>query len=411
VSAPGKLVRSSRWKTGPSRQRPLGSECCGPLATVVAKRTQRLHGVWVALRTLQGPRVSLLEAVFGTAARTDLCGGREMKLASLPLQRREFVTLIGGAAAAWPLAARAQQPGTPVIGFLNSASPRRFANMVDAFREGLNSQGFREGHEFRIEYQWAEGDYNKLPALASELVQRRVALIAATGGIISAQAAINSTSTIPILFVSGIDPVVLGMVSSLSRPGGNVTGVSLYTTELASKRLELLKELVPRSSAFALLVKPASEAIDIEIKDMSRAARGFGLELIVLKARTEREIEAAFASAAGQGASAITIGADPFFTSLSDQLVALAARHSLPAVYPFRQYTRAEGLMSYGTELTWAYRQIGVYAGRILKGDKPADLPVQLPTKFNLVINLKTAKALGLEIPATLLARADEVIE
>jgi ABC-type uncharacterized transport system substrate-binding protein len=327
------------------------------------------------------------------------------------VKRREFITLLGGAAA-WPLAARAQQPGTPVIGFLNSASPRPFANMVDAFREGLKSQGLLEGRDFRIEYQWAEGDYNKLPALASELVQRGVALIAATGGIISAQAAIKATSTIPILFVIGIDPVELGMVSSLSRPGGNVTGVSLYTTELATKRLEMLKELVPGGSTFALLVNSArSQAIDIEIKDMSAAARRFGLELIVLKARTEREIEAAFASAAGQGASAITISADPFFTSLSGQLVALAARHSLPAVYPFRQYIRAEGLMSYGTELAWAYRQIGFYASRILKGEKPADLPVQLPTKFDLVINLKTAKALGLDVPPTLLAIADEVIE
>jgi putative tryptophan/tyrosine transport system substrate-binding protein len=327
------------------------------------------------------------------------------------MRRREFIALLGGATAAWPLAARAQQASTPVIGFLNSASPRPFTNMVEAFGEGLNSQGLREGRDFRVDYQWAEGQYDKLPALATELVQRGVALIAATGGVSSARAAITATSTVPILLVIGIDPVQIGMVSSLNRPGGNATGFSLYTSELAAKRLELLTEVVPGSSALALLVNPDAEIIDIEIKDTSAGARAFGLELIVFKARTEGEIEGAFASAAGQRAGAIIISADPFFTSLSGQLVALAARHSLPAVYAFRRYTETGGLMSYGTELTWAYRQIGVYAGRILKGDKPADLPVQLPTKFDLVINLTTAKTLGIDVPASLLARADEVIE
>jgi putative ABC transport system substrate-binding protein len=324
------------------------------------------------------------------------------------MRRREFIGL-AGSAAVWPRVARAQQKPMPVIGFLNSASAS--TKMTEAFSEGLNSQGLLEGRDFRIDYQWAAGQYDKLPALATELVQRGVVLIAATGGVTSAQAAMKATSTLPILFVTGIDPVQIGMVASLKRPGGNATGVTLYTNELAAKRLQLLKEIAPESSTFALLVNPGSPTIDIEINDMIAGSRALRLELIAFKARTEREIEGAFASAAGQRVSAIIISADPFFTSLSGQLVALAARHSMPAVYPFRRYPESGGLMSYGTELTWAYRQIGVYAARILKGEKPGDLPVQLPTTFELVINLKTATALGLTVPQSLLQRADEVIE
>jgi ABC-type uncharacterized transport system substrate-binding protein len=338
--------------------------------------------------------------------------------------RREFMTLLGGAAVAWPLEPRAalaseasgqrgdskvQRP-MPVIGFLNTTSLQRFAALVDEFRAGLSSEHLLEGRDFRMDYRWAEGDYSKLPALANELVQRRVALIAATGGMVSAQAAMKATTTIPILFVVGIDPAQAGMVASLNRPNGNATGVSLYTTELVSKRLELLKAIVA-GSTFALLVNPDTDAVDDEIRDTSASARVLGLELIIVQARAERDLDAAFSSAVRQRANAIMISPDALFTSLGGQLVALAARHSLPAIYPFRRYTRAGGLMSYGAELTWAYHQIGVYAGRILKGDKPATLPVQLPTRFDLVINFTTAKALGLEIPATLFARADEVIE
>src|SRR5262245_12006398 len=326
------------------------------------------------------------------------------------MRRRDLLGVLGGVVVGWRLPARSQNV-VPVIGFLHSASRPRFASVVNAFHEGLNSEGLLEGRDFWIEYQWAEGDYSKLPALASVLVQRKVAVIAATGGTQSAQAAIKATSTVPILFVIGIDPVHIDIVSSLNRPSGNATGVSLYTTELATKRLELLSKVVPASTTFALLVNPSSEAISIELRDTRASASGLGLELIVLEARTERDIEAAFDFAARQRASGILVSADPLFTSLSSQLVTLAGRHGLPAVYPFRQYTHVGGLMSYGTELTWAYRQIGVYAGRILKGSKPAELPVQLPTKFAMVINLKTAKALGIAVPPSLLARADEVIE
>ena len=357
--------------------------------------------------------------------------------------RRRFITLLGGAAVAWPLGPRtalaseasgqrgdsgdskgrvlaseaggqrgdskAQRP-VPVIGFLNTTSLQRFAALAGEFREGVSSQHLLEGRDFRMDYRWAEGDYTRLPALANELVQRKVALIAATGGMVSAQAAIKVTTTIPILFVTGIDPAQAGLVASLNRPNGNATGVSLYTTELVSKRLELLKAVV-HGSTFALLVNPDTDAVDEEIRDTSASARALDVELIVVQAHAQRDLDAAFGSAVRQRASAIMISPDALFTSLSDQLVALAARHSLPAIYPFRRYVSAGGLMSYGAELTWAYHQIGVYAGRILKGDKPAMLPVQLPTRFDLVINAATAKALGLEIPATLLGRADEMIE
>jgi putative ABC transport system substrate-binding protein len=324
--------------------------------------------------------------------------------------RRRFLTLIS-AATTWPLASHAQQRTMPVIGFLNSASPRALSKYTAAFREGLQAQGFVEGRNVWIDYRWAEGHYDELPRLASELVQSQVTLIAATGGVTSAQAARNATSTIPILFVAGFDPVALGLVASLNNPSGNATGVSVFSTELATKRLEVLHDLLPGVTTLGLLVNPGSSATRIETRDSISAAQQFGIELIVLEASTEREIDAAFGSLASKKTNALLVSADPFFTSKRDELVALAARHRLPAMYPWREYVEAGGLLSYGTELTWAYHQIGVYAGRIIKGAKPTELPVQLPTSFELVINLKTAKSLGLTIPALLLARANETID
>jgi len=275
----------------------------------------------------------------------------------------------------------------------------------------LQSQGFIEGRNVRIDYRWAEGHYDDLPKLAAELVQSQVNLIAATGGVTPAQVAKNATATIPVLFVAGFDPVQLGLVASLNNPGGNLTGVSVFSTELATKRLEVLHDLLPGISALGILVNPGSVATRIETRESVAAAQHFGLELLVIEASTEREIDAAFASLASNKTNALLVSADPFFTSKRDELVALAARHALPAMYPWREYVEAGGLLSYGTELTWAYHQIGNYAGRILKGAKPTDLPVQLPTNFDLVINVKTAKALGLTVPALVLARVSETID
>jgi ABC-type uncharacterized transport system substrate-binding protein len=340
-------------------------------------------------------------------------------VANNSMTRRNFLTVVAGAAA-WPLLSHAQQPAMPVIGFLSSGSPRTFARFTAAFREGLRSQGYTEGRNVWIDYRWAEGHYDELPALAAELVQRQVALIAAGGGIASAQSARNATRTIPVLFVAGFDPVRLKLVTSLNNPGGNVTGVSVFSTELATKRLELLHDLMPAAQTIAILVNPGTTAAGIEIKDATAgietesataAAQLLGLELVVLEATTDSDLEAAFALAVRKQASALLVSADPFFTIRRAELVALAARHALPAMYPWREYVEAGGLVSYGTELTWAYRQIGVYAGRIMKGAKPTDLPVQLPTNFELVINLKTAKALGLTVPPLVLARADKAIE
>jgi putative tryptophan/tyrosine transport system substrate-binding protein len=329
--------------------------------------------------------------------------------------RREFVTLLGGAAAlssgAWPSAARAQQPAVPVIGFLSSGSPRAFASLVAAFRQGVSEQGYVEGRNLFIAVRWAEGHYNELDGLANDLVRRQVRLIAATGGVVSAKAAMKATATIPILFVIGSDPVQLGLVASLARPGGNATGASVFSTELAPKRLELLNALGSEIRIAAILVNPGSVTTDIETRDAIAAAQLIGLQLLVLKASTESEIDAAFGLANQQQVSALLVSADPFFTSRRDQIVALAARHAIPVMYPWREYVQAGGLMSYGTELTWGYHLIGRYAGRILKGEKPSDLPVQLPTRFKLVVNLKTAEALGLELPMQLLALADEAIE
>jgi putative ABC transport system substrate-binding protein len=324
--------------------------------------------------------------------------------------RRNFLTVIAGAAA-WPLVSHAQQPAMPVIGFLSSGSPRTFAKLTAAFREGLRSQGYIEGRNVWIDYRWAEGHYEDLPALAAELVRRQVTLIAATGGIVSAQSAKKATSTIPILFVAGFDPVRLELVASLNNPGGNVTGVSVFSTELATKRLELLHDLMPGAHTIAILVNPGSLAAGIETKDATAAAQLLGLELLVLEATTESDLQAAFALAARKQMSALLVSADPFFTIRRAELVALAARHALPTMYPWREYVEAGGLVSYGTELTWAYHEIGVYAGRIMKGTKPTELPVQLPTEFELVINLKTAKALGLTVSPMMLVRANKTIE
>jgi putative tryptophan/tyrosine transport system substrate-binding protein len=319
------------------------------------------------------------------------------------MRRREFIAGLGSAAA-WPLVARAQQPPMPVIGFLNSGSPRPFAPLLAAFRQGLNDGGYVEGQNVAIEYRWAEGRYDQLPALAADLVRRRVAVIAATGGTPSARAAKAATATIPILFATA-NPVGDGLVASFSRPGSNATGVSVFTTELAPKRLQWLRELVPKAGKIGMLINPAAN-----VQEMEAVTRA-GLHLLTIKAQADSDLEQAFTEAAEQGIEALLVSADPSFNARRAQLVALAARHSLPAAYPWREYVEAGGLMSYGTSLAGTYRQVGQYVSRVLKGDKPADLPVQNPTKFELVINLKTAKALGLTVPETLLATADEVIQ
>jgi putative tryptophan/tyrosine transport system substrate-binding protein len=323
--------------------------------------------------------------------------------------RREFIALAGGAAVAWPLALRAQQKSMPMIGFLGSASPGRTAPLLAAFHQGLGETGYVEGQNLAFEYRWAEGRYDRLPALAADLVVRKVDLIAADG-IPAALAAKAATSTIPIVFSVG-DPVDLGLVASLARPGGNLTGVSTMAPELSSKRLELLSELVPQVGVIALLVNPTNSNTERIIGDMQEAARAKGVQLHILNAGTESEIDAAFATLVQLHAGALVVGGDPFFGNWREQLVTLAARHGVPAIYQWREFTEAGGLISYGASFTAAFRQVGIYAGRILKGAKPDDLPVQQPTTFELIVNLKTAKELGLTVPPSILARADEVIE
>jgi putative ABC transport system substrate-binding protein len=311
--------------------------------------------------------------------------------------------------------ARAQQPSTlPVIGFLNSASrgpSGPFRPFLDAFHQGLNEGGYVEGRNVVIEYRWAGGQFARLPELAADLVARRVSLIAATGGAVSARAAKGATSTIPILFIGGQDPVADGIVTSLNQPGGNATGVALRTLELMTKRLELLRELVPHAAAVALLVNPTDVTNELEAKDVEAMMRAIGGNMVLLKASAENDFEPTFASAARQQADALLVSPNPFFTARRAQIVTLAARHGMPAAYPWREYVDAGGLMSYGPSIVGAYRQIGLYAGRILKGEKPSGLPVQMPIKFELIINLKVAQALRLTIPRIMLIRADEVIE
>ncbi len=325
--------------------------------------------------------------------------------------RRRDLLILGGAAVAWPIAAHAQQKTMPVIGFLSSRSPGEAALLVAAFRQGLNETGYIEGQNLAIEYRWAEGHYDRLPALAADLVERKVAVIAALGGTPSARSAKNATPTIPIVFSMGDDPVAIGLIASLARPGGNLTGLSFLVTELTPKRLELLIELVPQAKMIALLINPANTGAERSVRETQEAARAKGVQLPILKAGTESEIDAAFSSLVQLQAGALVVQADPFLDGQREQLVALAARHAVPAIYGFREFAASGGLITYGTSLTAVYRQVGTYVGNILKGANPADLPVQQPTKFELVVNLKTAKALGLTVPQSILARADEVIE
>ncbi len=328
------------------------------------------------------------------------------------MRRREFITLVGGAAAtslAAPLKARSQ-PAFPVIGFLHSATLETRRGYVAAFLRGLNESGYDDGRNVAVEYRWAENQFDRLPALAAELVRRPVAVLFA-GGPSPAMAAKSATATIPIVFTSGSDPVKAGLVSSLNRPGGNLTGVHVFLSLMESKRLGLLRELVPAAAVVGVLFNPKSQTAGAQTDDVRSAAQALGQGIVVLNASTEQDIHRAFASLVQSRASELLVGADPFFNSQRQQLVTLAAHHGIPAIYELREYAAAGGLMSYGTDLLDAYRQAGLYAGRILKGEKPAELPVMQSTKFEFVINLKTAKALGLTVPPTLLARADEVIE
>jgi putative ABC transport system substrate-binding protein len=327
------------------------------------------------------------------------------------MQRRQFITLLGGAAAAWPLAAQAQQPTLPVVGFLNAASAQNYTRQLAAFLKGLGENGYVDGRNVAVEYRWAKDQNDRLPAMAADLVHRQVAVIAATSTP-AALAAKAATTTIPIIFELGSDPVQLGLVASLSRPGGNVTGVTNANMGIAPKRLQLLHELLPTARIMALLVNPAEPALaETYTKEVQAAARNFGLELHVLNATSEGDFDVAFSKLTQLRAGGLVIGGGAFFTSRTEQLAALSVRHAVPAIYYNRRFAVAGGLLSYGADSTDAYRLAGIYTGRVLKGDKPADLPVQQATKVELYINLKTAKALGLTIPNTLIGRADEVFE
>src|SRR6516162_2133036 len=326
------------------------------------------------------------------------------------MNKREFITLIGGAAASWPLAARAQQTGLPVIGYLNLGSPESDTSRLTGLRRGLNQSGYVEGRNFVIEYRWAGNEADRLPALVADLVQLRVTVIVAAG-VLPARAAMAATTTIPIVFVVGADPVQLGLVASLNRPGGNLTGFNTFAGELGAKALALLHELVPSTATIGFLENPNNPIFEVTTRDVLAAAPAIGLKVQVLKAGTDREIDAAFVSLVQAQTGALLVGGDLFFNNRIERLIELAARHAIPTMYTVREFVVAGGLISYGTSLIEEYRQVGLYAGRILKGEKPADLPVIQATKFELVINLKAAKALGLQTPDRLLALADEVIE
>jgi putative ABC transport system substrate-binding protein len=326
------------------------------------------------------------------------------------MRRRDFITLVGGVAA-WPLAARAQQSAMPVIGFLSSLSARDAARITAAFFQGLNEAGYVNGRDVAVEYRWAEGEYERLPTMAVELVRRQVAVIAAVSGTPAGMAAKSATMSIPIVFAIGGDPVAPGLVTNLSRPGGNVTGVTFFTSPLAAKRLELLRELVPKAKTFAVLTNPDNPPSKLEGIEVPAAAKAFGQEASVFNATTEAHIDDAFAAIVQQRIDALFVSADPLFFNYRDKVVALAARHRVPAIYAYREQVEAGGLIAYGASRSEAYRQAGSYVGQILKGEKPGALPVVLPTKFEFVLNLKTAKAFGLTVPNTLLVSADEVIE
>jgi putative ABC transport system substrate-binding protein len=327
------------------------------------------------------------------------------------VRRREFITLLGGAAAAWPLAARAQQPAMPVVGYLGGRSPKTDVPMLSAFRQGLSETGYVEGNNVAIEFRYAGGQFDPLPGLVADLVRRRVAVIVTSGGPAPALAAKAATATIPVLFVTAGDPVQEGLVASLSRPGGNVTGVGTFFTALGAKQLGLMRELLPNADQFGALIDPRMASSELQVQDTDAAGRVVGQRLITLRATSEREIDAAFATLVERRAGALLVTSSPFFVTQTHYLVTLAARHSLPAMWFRRELVEAGGLMSYGTSTAETYRQLGNYAGKILSGANPADLPVIQSTKFEFVINLQTAKALGLVIPPGLLAVADEVIE
>ncbi len=327
------------------------------------------------------------------------------------MKRREVITLLGGATAMWPLGARAQQTGMPVAGFLHPSSPEPFGHIVNGFRRGLSDAGFTEGQNVTIEYRWARGEYDRLPALAADLVQRRARVILAGGGEIGALAAKAATSTIPILIITSSDPVKSGLISSFNRPGGNITGLMTATSILEAKKFGLLCEMVPNARFIAMIINPDYPPHDVDAVEVQSAAQSIGRQLLVLKANSPQAIDMAFVTIVEQRVGGLLVGGDPFLVGRSQQLVALATRHAIPAIFDFRESVVAGGLMSYGSNLPNNYRQLGVYAGRILKGERAAELPVMHPAIFDFAINLVTAKALGLEVPPTLIARADEVIE
>jgi putative ABC transport system substrate-binding protein len=327
------------------------------------------------------------------------------------MKRRDFITLLGSAAAGWSLAARAQQPAMPVIGYLGRESPAVFASRVRAFRQGLGETGYAESRNVAIEFRWAEGQHTRLSALAADLVDRQVAVIVAPGGAPGPLAAKSVTTTIPIVFEMGADPIAIGLVGNLNRPGGNITGVSSLNVEVTPKRLEIMHEVAPTAAEIAVLINPTSPTADSQLRNLQAAARALGLHLHVLHASTERDFDAVFVTLIQLRAGGLVVASDGFFATHSEQLAALTIRHAVPAIHQSRDFTIAGGLMSYGGSFAESHRQAGVYTGRILKGDKPADLPVQLVTKVELFINLKTAKTLGITFPLSLLGRADAVIE